>query len=390
MKELIYLDHNATTMIDPQVIKAMESFMNTFGNPSSSHVLGKEAKDALEKARQDVAELIGAQASEIVFTSGGTESNNTVIKGIVDLKEPEKNHIIISAIEHPSILNPALYLMELGVEVSIVKVSRNCLIDPEDVKREIRPNTKLISIMLANNETGTIQPIKEIAQIGKEFGIPVHTDAAQAVGKIPVNVTELGIDLLTIAGHKLYAPKGIGALFIKKSVKITPLLHGGGQEEGRRSGTENVIMAVALGTACKLAKNRLKEDISHIKKLRDKLQKLLFQHIEGIVLNGDPEKRLPNTLNISVPGIPGEKILEKIPQLIASTGSACHEGKNKISHVLSAMGVPEEVAIGALRLSLGRSNTEEQINTAAELIISCIKELRNGHTSFLNNRYGEG
>jgi len=390
MKELIYLDHNATTMIDPQVIKAMESFMNTFGNPSSSHVLGKEAKDALEKARQDVAELIGAQASEIVFTSGGTESNNTVIKGIVDLKEPEKNHIIISAIEHPSILNPASYLMELGVEVSIVKVSRNCLIDPEDVKKEIRPNTKLISIMLANNETGTIQPIKEIAQIGKEFGIPVHTDAAQAVGKIPVNVTELGIDLLTIAGHKLYAPKGIGALFIKKGVKITPLLHGGGQEEGRRSGTENVIMAVALGTACKLAKNRLKEDISHIKKLRDKLQKLLFQHIEGIVLNGDPEKRLPNTLNISVPGIPGEKILEKIPQLIASTGSACHEGKNKISHVLSAMGVPEEVAIGALRLSLGRSNTEEQINTAAELIISCIKELRNGHTSFLNNRYGEG
>ena len=390
MRELIYLDHNATTMIDPQVIKAMESFMNTFGNPSSSHVLGKEAKDALEKARQDVAELIGAQASEIVFTSGGTESNNTVIKGIVDLKEPEKNHIIISAIEHPSILNPALYLMELGVEVSIVKVSRNCLIDPEDVKKEIRPNTKLISIMLANNETGTIQPIKEIAQIGKEFGIPVHTDAAQAVGKIPVNVTELGIDLLTIAGHKLYAPKGIGALFIKKGVKITPLLHGGGQEEGRRSGTENVIMAVALGTACKLAKNRLKEDISHIKKLRDKLQKLLFQHIEGIVLNGDPEKRLPNTLNISVPGIPGEKVLEKIPQLIASTGSACHEGKNKISHVLSAMGVPEEVAIGALRLSLGRSNTEEQINTAAELIISCIKELRNGHTSFLNNRYGEG
>lgn len=389
MEELIYLDHNATTMIDPEVAKQIEACMDIFGNPSSSHILGKEAKNSLEKARQDVAELIGAKSSEIVFTSGGTESNNMVIKGVVNLKEPEKNHIIISSVEHPSILNPALYLMELGVEVSIVRVDRNCLVDPEDIKKEIRPNTKLISIMLANNETGTIQPIKEIAQIGKEFGIPVHTDAAQAVGKIPVNVNELGVDFLTIAGHKLYAPKGVGALFIREGIKITPLLHGGGQESGRRSGTESVILAVALGTACKLAKHRLKEDISYVKKLRDRLQHLLFQNIEGIVLNGDPEKRLPNTLNISVPGIPGEKILERIPQIIASTGAACHEGKNKISHVLSAMGIPEDIAIGALRFSLGRSNTEDQINKAAELIISCIKELRDGQTSFSDNRYGK-
>ncbi len=388
-EELIYLDHNATTMIDPQVIREMGSYMDIFGNPSSSHVLGKKAKEGLEKARQDVAELIGADVSEIIFTSGGTESNNMVIKGMVDLREPEKNHIIMSAIEHPSILNPALYLMELGVEVSVIKVNRNCLVDPEDVKKEIRQNTKLISIMLANNETGTVQPIKEIAQIGKELGIPVHTDAAQAVGKIPVDVNELGVDLLTIAGHKFYAPKGIGALFIKKGTNITPLLHGGGQEEGRRSGTESVILAIALGTACRLAKHRLKEDIPRIKKLRDRLQALLFQYIEGIVLNGDLENRLPNTLNISVPGIPGEEILEKIPQVIASTGSACHEGKNKISHVLSAMGVPEDIAIGALRFSLGRSNTEEQIDRAAELIISCIKELRNGYTSLFDNRYGK-
>ncbi len=379
MKEIIYLDHNATTMIAPEVAEAMEPYIKeVFGNPSSSHALGEKAKIAIEESRSIVADLIGARPSEIIFTSGGTESNNMVLKGMVDLKEPENNHIIISAIEHPSIINPAIYLMELGVEVSIIGVDKDCLVDPEDVRDAIRPNTRLISIMLANNETGTIQPIKEIALIGKEHGIPVHTDAAQAIGKIPVDVKELGVDLLTIAGHKLYAPKGIGALYAREGIDITPLLHGGGQEGGRRSGTENVIMIVGLGTAFRLIKERLEKDMLHMKRLRDRFQGLLFEQIDDIVLNGHPEKRLPNTLNVSVPGISGDRILEGIPRIIASTGAACHEGKEKVSHVLSAMGLPEEIAMGALRFSVGRTNTIAQIQEAAGLIISQIKKLKKG------------
>ncbi len=379
MKEIIYLDHNATTMIAPEVAEAMEPYIKeVFGNPSSSHALGEKAKIAIEESRSTVADLIGARPSEIIFTSGGTESNNMVLKGMVDLREPENNHIIISAIEHPSIINPAIYLMELGVEVSVIGVDKDCLVDPEDVRDAIRPNTRLISIMLANNETGTIQPIKEIALIGKEHGIPVHTDAAQAIGKIPVDVKELGVDFLTIAGHKLYAPKGIGALYAREGIDITPLLHGGGQEGGRRSGTENVIMIIGLGTAFRLIKERLEKDMLHMKRLRDRFQGLLFEQIDDIVLNGHPEKRLPNTLNVSVPGISGDRILEGIPRIIASTGAACHEGKEKVSHVLSAMGLPEEIAMGALRFSVGRTNTIAQIQEAAGLIISQIKKLKKG------------
>ncbi len=379
MKEIIYLDHNATTMIAPEVAEAMEPYIKeVFGNPSSSHALGEKAKIAIEESRSIVADLIGARPSEIIFTCGGTESNNMVLKGMVDLREPENNHIIISAIEHPSIINPAIYLMELGVEVSVIGVDKDCLADPEDVRDAIRPNTRLISIMLANNETGAIQPIKEIALIGKEHGIPVHTDAAQAIGKIPVDVKELGVDLLTIAGHKLYAPKGIGALYAREGINITPLLHGGGQEGGRRSGTENVIMIIGLGTAFRLIKERLEKDMLHMKRLRDRFQGLLFEQIDDIVLNGHPEKRLPNTLNVSVPGISGDRILEGIPRIIASTGAACHEGKEKVSHVLSAMGLPEEIAMGALRFSVGRTNTIAQIQEAAGLIISQTKKLKKG------------
>lgn len=366
-------------MIAPEVAKAMEPYITeVFGNPSSSHELGKEAKIAIEKARNSVAALIGCHSSEIVFTSGGTESNNMVIKGIIDLKEPQKNHIIISAVEHPSILNPAIYLMELGVEVTIIRVDKSCLVDPEDVKKAIKSNTRLISIMLANNETGTIQPIKEIAEIGKEYGIVVHTDAAQAAGKISVDVEELGVDLLTIAGHKLYAPKGIGALYIRDGINIRPLLHGGGQEDGRRSGTENVMMIVGLGTACNLVQTRLHKDMIHMQILRDKLQELLFEKISDIVLNGHLQKRLPNTLNISIPGIPGDEILKGIPKIIASTGAACHDGKEKISHVLSAMGIPQKIAMGALRFSTGRYNTLSQIKEAANLLISHIESIKKG------------
>ncbi len=375
--DYIYLDHNATTMIDPCVIKAMQPYTKEiFGNPSSSHELGRMAKSGIEKSRDYIANLIGANSEEIIFTSGGTESNNMVIKGMVDLKEPNKNHIIISAIEHPSILNPALYLLELGVKVSIIGVDKYCIIDPDDIKKAIEPKTKLISVMLANNETGTIQPIQEIARIGKEYGIPVHTDAAQAIGKMHVDVNELGVDLLTIAGHKLYAPKGIGALYIKNGIRINPLLHGGGQEGNRRSGTENVIMSVALGTASKIAKDRLKKDMENMRILRDKLQDLLFKKIEDLVLNGHPIKRLPNTLNVSVPGIPGNKILEGISEIIASTGAACHDKKRSISHVLAAMGVSEDVGLGALRFSVGRSNNMAHIEKAADLISSRVNELK--------------
>ena len=377
IKDVIYLDHNATTMIAPEVAEAMEPYIKeVFGNPSSSHELGYEAKIAIENARNSVADLIGARPQEIIFTSGGTESNNMVLKGIIDLKEPNKNHIIISAVEHPSILNPAIYLMELGVQVSIVGVDRYCLVDPGDVKKAIRANTRLISIMLANNETGTIQPVKEIAAIAKEHGISVHTDAAQAVGKIPVDVKELGVDILSLAGHKLYAPKGIGALYVGNDLGITPLLHGGGQEGGRRSGTENVIMIVAFGVACDLIKKRLREDMVHMERLRNRLHELLSEQINDIVLNGHPQRRLPNTLNVSIPGIRGDMILREIPKVIASTGAACHQEKEKISHVLSSMGVPEDIAIGALRFSVGRSNTPMQIEEAAELIVSQLKRLK--------------
>ena len=294
----------------------------------------------MEQAREEVAGLLHAEAEEIVFTSGGSESNNTVLKGIVDLRRPGDFHIITSAVEHPAILNPALFLLELGVRVTIVPVDRYGRIDPDDLRKAIDPHTTLISIMLANNETGTLQPVREISQIAREYNIPVHTDAAQAVGKLPVDVEELGVDFLTVAGHKLYGPKGVGALFMKHQRDLTPLIHGGGQERGKRSGTENTILTVGLGAACRTAQSRLHEDWIHMTTLRDRLQKLLFEGIDGLVLNGHPAERLPNTLNVSVPRMEGAKILEGLPRIIASTGAACHDRTVKLSHVLSAMGVP--------------------------------------------------
>jgi cysteine desulfurase len=347
-----------------------------FGNPSSGYFLGTRAKQKVEQARVEVADLLHSQAEEIVFTSGGSESNNTVLKGIVDLRSPAGFHIITSAVEHPAILNPALFLLELGVDVSVLPVDRHGRIDLDDLRKAITPQTTLISIMLANNETGTLQPVREISQMAREYNIPVHTDAAQAVGKIPVDINELGVDFLTVAGHKLYGPKGVGVLFMKQGRDLMPLIHGGGQERGKRSGTENTILTVGLGAACRIARGRLKEDEAHMTALRDKLQQLLFKGIEGLVLNGHPADRLPNTLNIAVPGLEGAKILEGLPSIIASTGAACHDRTVKLSHVLSAMGVPPEIGMGALRFSVGRSNTMDQIEEAAGLIIRRVKEMR--------------
>lgn len=376
-KDRIYLDHNATTPIDPAAVEAMRRVMEEdFGNPSSAYFMGRRAKELMEEARLDLASLLGCDSEEVIFTSGGSESNNTVLKGIIDLRRPGDFHVITSAVEHPAILNPALYLMELGVDVTVLPVDRFGQVDPDEIRKALRPRTTLISIMLANNETGTLQPLSDVVRIGREHGIPVHTDAAQAVGKHPLNVRSLGVDFLTVAGHKLYGPKGVGALFMKSGRALTPLIHGASQEMGKRAGTENTILAVGLGTASRVAKARLERDVLHLEAFRNRLETLLFQNLDPLVLNGHPRERLPNTLNVSVPGIEGAKILEGIPSIMASTGAACHDRSVKLSHVLSAMGVSPEAGMGALRFSVGRTNTMEQIERAARLIIERVRELR--------------
>ena len=373
----IYLDHNATTPIDPVAVEAMMPYLKgEFGNPSNGYPLGKRAKEGVEQARREVAGLLGCQPGEIIFTSGGSESNNMVLKGLINFADLAEFHIITSAIEHPAILNPALFLMELGVKVTILSVDRLGQVDPEDVRKAISSRTTLITLMLANNETGALQPIREISQIARDHNVLFHTDAAQAVGKIEVDVNDLGVDFLSVAGHKLYGPKGVGVLYMRNGCSLTPLIHGAAQENGMRAGTENVVLVAGLGAACRVAKVRLEEDFKRNCLLRNRLQKLLFEGINGLVLNGHGEKRLPNTLNVSVPGLEGGKILDGLPTIMASTGAACHDRTIKLSHVLSAMSVSPEVGMGALRLTLGRSNTMEQIEEAARLIIEQVKRMR--------------
>lgn len=375
-KNLIYLDYNATTPVAPEAVDIMKKYMEEeFGNPSSSYYLGKSAKTAVEKARQEVASLLGCKSNELIFTSGGSESNNMVLKGITGLDSLRGKHILTSAIEHPAIINPAMYLMELGVDVTFLPVDRYGRVNPDDVRESINRKTVLISIMHANNETGTLQPIKAISEVAKEYSIPFHTDAAQAVGKIDVDVKKLGVDFMSIAGHKLYGPKGVGALYIKEGMELTPLIHGAGQEMGKRAGTENVIMAAGLGAACRVANEGLAGDIKEIKVLRDFLQELLFNGIKDLVLNGHQEERLPNTLNVSIPGIDGGRLLDMLDNVVASTGAACHDRDVKLSHVLSAMGVSPEVGMGTLRLTLGKLNDRNQIEAAATQIIVAAKKL---------------
>lgn len=375
--DFIYLDHNATTPVDPAVAETMAPLMEgVFGNPSSSYFLGTRAKDVLERARGEVALFLGCAPHEIIFTSGGSESNNAVLKGTINFKDPQSSHIITSEVEHPAILNPAIFLRELGVEVTILPVDQFGRVDPDAVRTAIKPHTSLISIMMANNETGTLEPIEEISRVAKERGVPLHTDAAQAVGKIPVDVNKLGVDFLSVAGHKLYAPKGVGALFVREGQSLTPLIHGAGQEQGKRAGTENVFLAAGLGAACRVAGRRLESDFETMKILRDRLQEILFAGLDDLVLNGHPEERLPNTLNISVPRIEGARILEGLPNICASTGAACHDRSVELSHVLVAMGVSPEVGMGALRLTVGRSNDASQIDEAGHLIVNRIKGLR--------------
>ncbi|MBW2662226.1 MAG: cysteine desulfurase [Deltaproteobacteria bacterium] len=373
---MIYLDYNATTPIDSDVAAAMMPFISEeFGNPSSSYFLGIRAKKALEKARGQIAKLLGCETGEIVFTSGGSESNNIVLKGVALSQRNKGRHIITTAIEHPAIFNPAIFLMENGWDVTFLPVDKYGLTDPDEIKNAIKKDTVLISVMHANNETGTIQPVQEIGRLSREHGIFFHTDAAQSVGKIKTDVNDLCVDFLTIAGHKLYAPKGIGALYIRNGIEIVPLIHGGGQEKGRRAGTENVIMSVGLGAACELAGKHLKDYTARITALRDRLHNKIIADVPKAVLNGHPENRLPNTLNLSFPGLTGSEILRGIPDLCASTGSACKDRSVTISHVLAAMGVPREIGMGAVRLTLGRPTTEEEVDKAAEWIVESVKKL---------------
>jgi len=363
-QQKVYLDYNATTPVDPGVESAMRRVMGTaFGNPSSPHWAGMPAKTFIESARQQVADLLGCKPGEVVFTSGGSESNNQVLKGIFFKSSVANPHIITTQIEHPAIVEPCLFLERLGAKITWLPVDSSGRVDANDLARSITPDTVLISIMHANNEVGTLQPIAECAQIAREHGIPFHTDAAQSVGKVPTLVNELGVDFLTIAGHKLYAPKGIGALYIREGRQLESLIHGAGHEQGRRAGTESALLTVALGEACALASDL--SGMDKVQTLRDRLWTALKDCCgDRVVLNGHPEQRLPNTLNVSFLDHRGHELLANVPELAVSTGSACHAEREEISPVLKAMGVSLEAGAGAVRFSLGRATTLQEIEIA--------------------------
>ena len=370
--EQIYLDYNASTPIDPQVAAVMqETIEGAFGNPSSTHWAGAPAHATVETARQQVADLLGCSPQEIVFTSGGSESNNLALKGIYFNRQNPAAHIITTQVEHPAIVAPCRFLERLGARITWLSVDATGRVAADDLRQAITDDTILISIMHANNEVGTIQPIEECAGIAQEHNILFHTDAAQSVGKVPTRVAELGVDFLTIAGHKLYAPKGIGALYIRNGIEVEPLIHGASHESGRRAGTESALLTAALGKACELAGDL--SAIADVKALRDRLWTGLRDNLDDrVVLNGHADQRLPNTLNISFVGQIGAEILGKIPGVAASTGSACHAGRVELSPVLEAMGVSPETGAGAIRFSLGRATTVNEIDTVVARLIQVL------------------
>ena len=360
----IYLDYNASAPIAPEVVDAMRPFLEAhYGNPSSPHWAGTPARQAVENARGQVAALLGCAPPEVIFTSGGTESNNHAIKGAFFALRHRGTHVITTQVEHPAVLQPCRFLEQLGAHITHLPVDRTGRVDPEDVRKAITPRTILVSVMHANNEVGTLQPIAEIARITRGHGVLLHTDAAQSAGKIPTRVDELGVDLLSMAGHKLYAPKGVGALYLREGVTLEPLLHGAGHESGRRAGTENVLLDVALGAASELAASELGSRPARLTQLREYfhagLQRLFGA---GLHLNGHPTERLPNTLSVSFAGHLGSDVLEALEGVAASTGSACHSGQHRLSPVLQAMGVPETIGLGAVRFSLGRGTTTEELD----------------------------
>ncbi len=377
MEKPIYLDYNATTPIDPQVADAMLPYIHEhFGNPSSSHAYGFITNKAVETARTQIADLLHCQTSEIIFTSGGTESNNYAIKGVAYAYRHKGDHIITSSIEHPAVTEVCKHLETKDYDVTYLPVDEYGLVEPKDVETAITNHTILITIMHANNEVGTIQPITEIADIAHQHGVLIHTDAAQSVGKIPARIDELGVDLLSIAGHKLYAPKGIGALYIRNGVSLEKLIQGADHEMNHRAGTENVVEIVGLGKACSLISDDLTASQNHLRQLRDRLENGIRKHFPSTKINGHPEKRLPNTSSVSFLRLKANAIIAQMTEVAASAGAACHSDSINISQVLTAMKVPVEYAMGTIRFSVGRFTTSEEIDQALDYISKEVKSLK--------------
>jgi len=377
MKNIIYLDHNASTPIHKKVFDEMVVYLtDKFGNPSCGHPYGWDAKEAIEEARQKVASLLSCSSDEIIFTSGGTESNNLAILGTAS-REKKPGKIITSVIEHPATLLPCAMLEKAGWKIARVGVDKYGCILMDEMAREIDERTTLVTVMHSNNETGTIQPIEEIKELTQKFSVRLHVDAAQSVGKVSIDVGELAADLLSVAGHKLYAPKGVGALYIKKNTHLNNVLFGASQERGIKPGTQNVASIVALGAACEIAEQTMEKELLRVRNLRDELWNLLKDEVPGLELNGHVAKRLPNTLNVRFPEVRGSVLLSKCDEIAASTGSACHEGGEETpSAVLTAMGISHDQALGAVRLTLGRSTKPEQIIRAAKTLIGVFNAMK--------------
>ena len=372
----IYLDYNATTPVDPLAAQTLEPWLRErFGNPSSAHLYGKEAKAAVETARAEVAALIGGRPGDMIFCGSATEANNLAIFGVARALRGERRHLVTSAVEHPSVMQPMRWLEAEGWQLTVLPVDGTGRVRMEAAAQAIRRDTALISVMLANNETGTMQPVSEIAALAHAYGAFMHVDAAQGAGKIPIDVHDLGADLLTLAGHKFYAPKGVATLYVREGTPILPIMAGADYERGLRPGTENVPHIVALGTAARLAQEGVAEEAARLRLLRDALQERLVIAIPGLLINGHPTERLPNTLNLSFPGVAGWQLLAAAPEIAASTGSACHGGGHTVSDILAAMSMPREQALSALRLSLGRFTSEAEIDGAASVLIAAWRRL---------------
>ena len=386
--EPVYLDYNATTPVDPQVAEAMRPFIyQHFGNPSSGHSYGAKTRAAVSRARSQVAAALHCEPDAVVFTSGGTESNNHALKGAAYRYAGKGRHIITSAVEHPAIIEVCRYLERQGFQVTYLPVDEQGLVDPQRMEKALTPGTILVSIMLANNEVGTIEPIRELTEIAHRHGALVHTDAAQAVGKMPVHIDELQVDLLSVAGHKLYAPKGVGALYIRPGVELEKLMHGAGHERNLRAGTENVIEIVGLGEACALVAENLPHYMNHMRKMRDRLETGLKQRFPLLRLNGHADKRLPNTSSVSFPRMEANTMLAQLQETVAaSAGAACHSSGVTVSNVLQAMQVPLEYAMGTLRFSVGRFTTAEEIDRALEQITAVATRLGSAVSGLENRR----